>query len=74
MSFPIPLWIGFFIFIACALVADLGFFNKRDKDLGFKAALNMTMIWVLLASIFLQPDLLLFRQTKSFRVYNRLYC
>jgi len=52
MSFPIPLWIGFFIFIACALVADLGFFNKGDKDLGFKSALNMTMIWVLLASIF----------------------
>lgn len=52
MSFPISFWVGFFIFIVCALVADLGFLNKKDKEMSFRSALNMTIIWVLLASIF----------------------
>lgn len=52
MSFPFSFWLAFIIFVIAALAVDLGLFNKKDKPISFGSALNMTIIWLLLASIF----------------------
>lgn len=52
MEFSFHFWLGFFIFVAIALILDLGVLNRHSKTISFKQASNMTAIWVLLASIF----------------------
>jgi len=44
--------IGFLVMIAVFLAFDLGVFNKKDHEPGFKEALGYTAIWVILALIF----------------------
>lgn len=43
---------GFLVLIAFFLSLDLGVFNKKDHESGFKESLGFTVIWVSLALIF----------------------
>jgi len=44
--------LGFLVMIAFFLALDLGVFNKKDHEPGFKEAFGFTAIWVSLALIF----------------------
>jgi len=48
------IWVllGFLVMIAFFLALDLGVFNKKDHEPGFKESLGFTIIWVSLALIF----------------------
>ena len=43
---------GFLVMIAFFLALDLGVFNKKDHEPGFKESLGYTIVWVSLALIF----------------------
>ncbi len=43
---------GFLVMIAFFLALDLGVFNKKDHEPGFKESLGFTIVWVSLALIF----------------------
>jgi len=43
---------GFLIMIAFFLALDLGIFNKKDHEPGFKESLTFTIVWVSLALVF----------------------
>src|SRR2546429_7901320 len=45
-------WIGFCIFIVVMLAIDLGVFNRRPHEIGYKDAAIWSAIWVALALIF----------------------
>lgn len=45
-------WIGFFALVAVALAIDLGIADRTPKELGFRAALRKTAIWVALGLSF----------------------
>lgn len=52
MAFTYVHWLLFLSFIVIAIAIDLGILNKKPKALNHREASRMTMIWVLLASIF----------------------
>ncbi|HEV8590109.1 MAG TPA: TerC family protein [Pyrinomonadaceae bacterium] len=45
-------WIGFCIFILIMLAIDLGVFNRRPHEIGYKDAAIWSAVWVALALIF----------------------
>ena len=45
-------WIGFCIFIVVMLAIDLGVFNRRPHEIGYKDAAIWSAVWVALALIF----------------------
>ena len=45
-------WIGFCIFIILMLAIDLGVFNRRPHEIGYKNAALWSAVWVTLAGIF----------------------
>ena len=45
-------WIGFCIFIVLMLAIDLGVFNRRPHEIGYKNAALWSAVWVTLAGIF----------------------
>src|SRR5213593_1580640 len=45
-------WIGFCIFIVIMLAIDLGVFNRRPHEIGYKNASLWSAVWVTLAGIF----------------------
>src|SRR3989440_11318558 len=45
-------WIGFCVFILVMLAIDLGVFNRRPHEIGYKDAAIWSAIWVALALIF----------------------
>ncbi|MGC4067706.1 MAG: TerC family protein [Polyangiaceae bacterium] len=46
------LWIGFLIFVLAMLVIDLGVFNRKDHEIGFREAAGWSAVWVTLALLF----------------------
>ncbi len=48
----IIVFIAFLILIIFMLILDIGVFNKKSKEVGFKTALKYTILWVSLALIF----------------------
>jgi len=45
-------WIGFCIFIVLMLAIDLGVFNRRPHEIGYKNAALWSAVWVTLAGVF----------------------
>jgi len=45
-------WIGFCVFIVVMLAIDLGVFNRRPHEIGYKDAAIWSAVWVALALIF----------------------
>jgi len=45
-------WIGFSVFILIMLAIDLGFFNRRPHEIGYKNAAIWSAVWVALALVF----------------------
>lgn len=45
-------WIGFCVFILLMLAIDLGVFNRRPREIGYKDAAIWSAVWVALALIF----------------------
>src|SRR5437879_5635854 len=45
-------WIGFCVFIIVMLAIDLGVFNRRPHEIGYKDAAIWSAVWVALALIF----------------------
>src|SRR5438874_8289037 len=45
-------WIGFSVFILIMLAIDLGFFNRRPHEIGYKNAAIWSGVWITLALIF----------------------
>src|SRR6266478_2789061 len=45
-------WIGFCVFILAMLAIDLGVFNRRPHEIGYKDAAIWSAVWVSLALIF----------------------
>ncbi len=45
-------WIGFCIFIILMLAIDLGVFNRRPREIGYRNAALWSAVWVALAGIF----------------------
>src|SRR5438128_6008185 len=45
-------WIGFSVFILIMLAIDLGFFNRRPHEIGYKNAAIWSAVWLALALIF----------------------
>jgi TerC family integral membrane protein len=45
-------WIGFVLFILIMLAIDLGVFNRRPHEIGYKDAIIWSAVWVMLALIF----------------------
>lgn len=46
------LWIVFNIFILIMLALDLGVFNRKAHEIGFKEAIIFSVVWILLALLF----------------------
>jgi tellurite resistance protein TerC len=46
------LWIGFLVFVLAMLIVDLGVFNRKDHEIGFREAAGWSAVWVTLALIF----------------------
>lgn len=43
---------GFLVFVLFLLFLDIGIFNKKDHEVGFREALRFTILWVSLAMVF----------------------
>lgn len=51
-STPLSVWIGFIIFVLFLLGLDLGVFNKKDHEVGFKESILWSLFWILLSLVF----------------------
>src|SRR5437016_8387882 len=45
-------WVGFCIFIVVMLAIDLGVFNRRPHEIGYKNASLWSAVWITLAAVF----------------------
>ena len=45
-------WVGFCIFILLMLSIDLGVFNRRPHEIGYKNAALWSAVWITLAAVF----------------------
>src|SRR6516164_9735565 len=52
MSVQTLLWLGFALLMAIMFALDLGVFNRKSHEIGFREALVWTLVWVSLALAF----------------------
>lgn len=49
---PLAAWIAFLVFVILMLAIDLGVFNKKSHNVGFKESLIWSAVWISLAMVF----------------------
>ena len=52
MEHSIWLWLGFLVFVAALLAADLGLVNRRAREIGVAEALKLSAVYILIAAVF----------------------
>lgn len=52
MTVPLPIWIGFGVFILFMLALDMGLFHRKSHAVKFKEAIGWTIFWISLALAF----------------------
>jgi len=52
MTYPLPLWIVFNLFVFFMLALDLGVFHRKAHEVRFKEAITWSVVWVTLALLF----------------------
>ena len=58
-SNEVLVFVGFLFLVALMLAIDIGVFNKKIHEVGFKEALSYTILWVSVGIIILGTDLFL---------------